>query len=77
MYERLKKTLAACGATFEDVVMMRVYTTVGADRAKLREVRSRYISQPPPGSTALIVQGLASPDMLCEVEMIAVVGGKT
>jgi 2-iminobutanoate/2-iminopropanoate deaminase len=74
-FERLKKTLSAAGATFDDIVKMTVFTTKADLRPKVREVRMRYMRQPPPASTSVIITGLAHPDMLVEIEAIAVVGG--
>jgi enamine deaminase RidA (YjgF/YER057c/UK114 family) len=72
-FERMNKTLAAAGASFEDIVKMTVFTTRAELRSKVREVRQRYISQPPPASTSVVIAGLAHPDMLVEIEAVAVI----
>ena len=73
VYEGLKKTLAECGATFADVTKVTVYTTKLEYRAKIGEVRQRYVAQPPPASTFVVITSLADPDFLVEIEAIAVV----
>ena len=45
-------------------------------RAKIGEVRARYIGQPPPASTFVVVASLADPDFLVEIEGVAVTGQK-
>jgi len=73
VYEGLKKTLAECGATFADVTKVTVYATKLEYRAKIGEVRQRYVPQPPPASTFVVISSLADPDFLVEIEAIAVV----
>jgi len=74
VYESLKETLASAGATFADLVKITVFATKLEYRAKIGEVRARYISQAPPASTFVVVASLADPDFLVEIEGIAVIG---
>ena len=73
MYESLKETLASAGATFSDLVKITVFATKLEYRAKIGEVRRRYISQPPPASTFVVVSSLADPDFLVEIEGVAII----
>jgi len=73
VFESLKRTLAEAGATFADLTKITVLATKLEYRAKIGEVRARYIPQPPPASTFMVVSSLADPDFLVEVEGIAVV----
>ncbi|HVD50480.1 MAG TPA: RidA family protein [Candidatus Udaeobacter sp.] len=73
VYESLKETLASAGATFADLVKITVFATKLEYRAKIGEVRARYISQPPPASTFVVVASLADPDFLVEIEGVAVI----
>ena len=73
VYENLKETLASAGATFADLTKITVFTTKLEYRAKIGEVRARYISQPPPASTFVVVASLADPDFLVEIEGVAVI----
>lgn len=72
VYESLKQTLASAGATFADLTKITVFATKLEYRAKIGEVRSRYIAQPPPASTFVVVASLADPDFLVEIEGVAV-----
>jgi 2-iminobutanoate/2-iminopropanoate deaminase len=56
----------------EDIVHMRTYLTDGVNREVLGQVRRCYFNGPPPPSTLLIVKGLANPDYLLEIEVVAV-----
>ena len=75
VFENLNETLASAGATFADLVKITVFATKLEYRAKIGEVRGRYIAQPPPASTFVVVASLADPDFLVEIEGIAVIGG--
>jgi enamine deaminase RidA (YjgF/YER057c/UK114 family) len=76
VYENLKIALKAAGATFEDVVKMNTYVVnyKPADVSIIREVRSLYLShENPPASTLAGVQALYHPDIMIEIEAIAVI----
>lgn len=72
VFESLKETLASAGATFADLTKITVFATKLEHRATIGEVRNRYISQPPPASTFVVVASLADPDFLVEIEGVAV-----
>ena len=72
VYESLKETLASAGATFADLTKLTVFATKLEYRSKIGEVRARYITQPPPASTFVVVTSLADPDFLVEIEGVAV-----
>jgi 2-iminobutanoate/2-iminopropanoate deaminase len=72
VFESLKETLASAGATFVDLVKITVFTTKLEYRAKIGEVRARYILEAPPASTFVVVSSLADPDFLVEIEGIAI-----
>jgi 2-iminobutanoate/2-iminopropanoate deaminase len=72
VYESLKATLASAGATFADLTKIMVFATKVEYRAKIAEVRARYIPQPPPASTFDVVTSLADPEFLVEIEGVAV-----
>ena len=74
VFLNLKFALEAGGASFDDLVKINVYTT---DIEKYREfgtsVRNKYITKEPPTSTLLGISSLAHPDLLLEIEGIAVI----
>jgi enamine deaminase RidA (YjgF/YER057c/UK114 family) len=74
VFENLKETLASTGATFADLTKITVFATKLEYRAKIGEVRARYIRAAPPASTFVVVASLADPDFLVEIEGIAVIG---
>jgi enamine deaminase RidA (YjgF/YER057c/UK114 family) len=72
VYENLKETLNSVGATFADLTKITVFATKLEYRATIAAVRTRYVPQPPPASTFVVVSSLADPDFLVEIEGIAV-----
>ncbi len=77
VFENLKRSLAAAGARFEDVVKTTYYVVGYRPQhlAAIREVRSEYLSPAhPPASTLVGVEALFLEGVLIEVEAIAVVG---
>ncbi len=72
-FENLRLVLAAAGATFRDVVKVNTYVRNMDDRAALNTFRQRYFSPPYPASTLVEISSLAMPELLIEVEAIAVV----
>ena len=63
--------LTAAGATFDDVLMMRVYLTRVEDFAAMNEVYSEFVAEPFPGRTTVYV-GLPA-GMLVEIDALAVI----
>lgn len=72
VFKNLEAALAAAGAKFSDVVKMNTYTTDMSQAAAIRDVRSRYFGSVTPASTFVQVVHLARPELLLEVEVIAV-----
>ncbi len=73
VWSNLEKAVQAAGGSLKDIVKTTTYV-VGAER--LAGVRSARLALLPaegrPTSTTLVVAGLADPDLLVEVEAIAV-----
>lgn len=76
VFDNLGRALAAAGATLADIVKTTIFV-VGyepAMRATIAEVRSRYLNaEAPPASTLVGVQALVRPELLIEIEAIAVI----
>ena len=69
----LKAALDAGGATFDDLVKMNTYVTdIKQYRSVVRSVRDKYITKDPPVGTLVEVSSLARPDLLIEIEGVAV-----
>jgi enamine deaminase RidA (YjgF/YER057c/UK114 family) len=65
--------LAAHGASVTDIVKTTYYVTDMAHRPDLAEVRQEKLGGHLPTSTLLEVAGLANPDHMIEIDVIAVV----
>lgn len=71
--ENLKIALAAGGATFADVVKITNYVIDVTEYPKIAPVREEYLKEPYPASSMVEVSGLMYPELLIEIEAIAVV----
>lgn len=72
VFANLKSALSAAGATFADVVKMNTYVTDMSQAPVIREVRARYFGSTTPASTLVQVAALARPELMIEIEVIAV-----
>ncbi|MGK5641070.1 RidA family protein [Streptomyces sp. URMC 126] len=76
VFENLRRCLAAAGGTFGDVVKLTYFVTDVAHLPVVREVRDEFVDAGRlPASSAVQVAALFRPDLLIEVEALAVVGG--
>lgn len=73
VFKNLQLALDAAGAKFSDVVKMNTYITDMDKAPAVREVRARYFGETTPASTLVQVVHLARPELMLEIEMIAVV----
>jgi 2-iminobutanoate/2-iminopropanoate deaminase len=71
--ENLGIALAAAGATFADVVRVVNYITDVDLFGQMAAVRREYLVEPYPASTLVEVSALLYPELLIEIEAIAVV----
>ena len=76
VFENLKIALEAGGATYDSLVKLTTYVVnlKPEDRVTISEVRKRYIDPAKlPASTMVGVPSLVMPELLIEVEAVAVV----
>lgn len=73
VFKNLQAALDAAGAKFSDVVKMNTYVTDMDKAPAMREVRARYFGDTTPASTLVQVVRLARPELMLEIEVIAVV----
>lgn len=75
VFENVKACLATAGATFRDVVKISTYVVglTPAGAGIVREVRGQYFAGHRPTSTMVGVSALIDPDLLIEVEVVALV----
>ena len=73
VFKNLQAALAAAGAKFADVVKMNSYITDMSKAQAVRDVRTRYFGDVTPASTFVEVKGLVRPELMLEIEVVAVV----
>ncbi|HEX7926908.1 MAG TPA: RidA family protein [bacterium] len=74
VYANLASILKEAGGSFANVVKFGVFITHHRYLEEYRAVRGTIIKEPYPTSTLLVVESLASPDWLIEIEAIADLG---
>jgi enamine deaminase RidA (YjgF/YER057c/UK114 family) len=70
-FENLRAILREAGLDLADIVRINAYVTRREDMAGYMAVRDRFVGDPPPASTLMIVAGFTRPEFLVEVEAIA------
>ena len=72
--ENICAVLAAAGASWKNVVMVRSYfVNMKRDLPHFRKVRAEFFASPPPASTAVGVTELAIDGLEIEIEAIAII----
>lgn len=73
VFANLKARLDEAGASFNDVVKLNFYLVDADNLQKVRDIRDTYINRKaPPASTLVVVKQLVRPELLVEVDAIAV-----
>ncbi len=70
----LQLVLETAGATMDDVVALRVFSTDMGNRQAINSVRREFFSEPFPASTHVEISRLVGEDWLVEIEATAVIG---
>ena len=70
-FENIKAILAEAGMSLADIVRINAHVTARDHMRGYMTVRDRYIGDPPPASTLMIVSGFTRPEFLVEVEVVA------
>jgi 2-iminobutanoate/2-iminopropanoate deaminase len=70
--ENVKAVLEAAGATMDDIVKVTVFVTDVSHFKAIHEVRAEYFRHDYPASTLVEVKSLVSPDLMIEIEAVAV-----
>jgi 2-iminobutanoate/2-iminopropanoate deaminase len=70
--ENVQAVLEAAGATMDDIVKVTVFVTDVRHLAAIHEVRAEYFRKDYPASTLVEVKSLVSPELMIEIEAIAV-----
>jgi 2-iminobutanoate/2-iminopropanoate deaminase len=73
-FERMRKTLQATGGRLDDIVTMTVFVTDMANGTRFTQLRKEFFQEDRYPASALIgVKELARPEMLIEIQAVAVV----
>lgn len=70
-FRAIRACLAEAGMGPGDIVRLNAYVTDRAYLAGYMAVRDRFIADPPPASTLMIVSGFARPEFKVEIEALA------
>ena len=74
VFANLRTVVGACGGTLDDVVKITIFVTDPAHRPAVAAARQKYFKEGQyPASTYLVVAGLAVPQLLVEIEAVAVI----
>ena len=72
VFDNLERVLAAAGASFSDLVKLTTYLVDARDGEAVAAERLRRLGEHRPPHTGLVVKALGGPDVLLEVEGVAV-----
>lgn len=70
--QNLREIVVAAGASLDDVVKTTVYLVNLDDRVAVGRARAEVFHDPPPANTLLVVQSLADPRYLVEIEAVVI-----
>jgi 2-iminobutanoate/2-iminopropanoate deaminase len=73
-FRRVLALIEAAGGSADNVVKMTVYVCDMARRAEVSQVRRELFAEPMPCSTMVGVNTLVTPDLLVEIDAIAILG---
>jgi 2-iminobutanoate/2-iminopropanoate deaminase len=74
VFQNLRHVLHAAGGDLADLLKITTYITRIEDFPAVAAIRSRVFPGTLPASTLIVVQSLAQPDLLIEVEGMAAIG---
>jgi reactive intermediate/imine deaminase len=72
-FQNLKLVLEAAGSGLEHVIKVTIFLTDMANFPKIVELRGKWFTPPYPADTIVEVRSLALPELMLEIEAIAVV----
>ncbi len=73
-FRNLEATLERAGGTLQDIVTMTVFISDVRHGDEFVRLRAEYFEDGYPGSALITVAGFATPELLVEIQAIAVVG---
>jgi 2-iminobutanoate/2-iminopropanoate deaminase len=72
-FRNIEKTLAEAGAKLSDLVTMTVFLIDARYTTRMTELRTDILGKDFPASAAITVAGFALPDMMIEIQGVAVI----
>ncbi|SRR5579884_3426780 len=72
-FRNIEKTLAEAGATLADLVTMTVFLIDARYTTRMTELRTEIFGKDFPASAAITVKGFAQPEMMIEIQGVAVI----
>ena len=73
-FRQIERTLERAGGKLQDIVTMTVYILDGTNGDRFVELRKQYFTDGYPGSALITAAGFAKPEMMVEIQAIAVIG---
>lgn len=74
VFQKIKDLVEAAGAVMDDIVKMTIYVTEIANNTGVWKARKEFFTGDFPACTLVEVSALAKPEILLEIEAIAVAG---
>lgn len=75
VFRNLQHALESVGGSTADLIKTTTFVTDAKHVPALRDIRARYLAKAqPPANTLVVVAGLARPELLIEIEGVAVLG---
>lgn len=75
LFQNMKATLESLGSSLDNVVSLTTYVTDPRGADGFREARRKYLPHSPPSALIMGIQ-LAEPEMLIEIQAIAIIPEK-
>jgi 2-iminobutanoate/2-iminopropanoate deaminase len=72
-FRNIEKTLVEAGATLADLVTMTVFLIDTRHTTRMTELRTEIFGKDFPASAAITVAGFAQPEMMIEIQCVAVI----
>ncbi|MEH6728364.1 MAG: RidA family protein [Hyphomicrobiales bacterium] len=74
IFQNIAEILASAGMDLSHIVRVNAYVSHRDHLAGYMRARDRYVSEPPPASTLMIVSGFAREEFVVEIEVLAARG---
>ncbi|MBP0494579.1 RidA family protein [Pararoseomonas indoligenes] len=73
-FRKIVALVEAAGGTAADIVKLTIYALNMEDRAAIGRARKEFFSDPMPCSTFIGINALVAPDLLLEIDAVAILG---